>query len=83
MGTPSPRYTAEFKQKAVELYGKSGTAYAEAARGLGCDPGSLSDWMKKADAAGCAFGGNPFQVAEDPRRLKRENELPKRRTRYF
>lgn len=25
MGTPSPKYTAEFKQKAVELYRKSGT----------------------------------------------------------
>ena len=24
MGTPSPKYTAEFKQKAVELYRKSG-----------------------------------------------------------
>ena len=29
MGTPSPKYTAEFKQKAVELYRKSGTTYAE------------------------------------------------------
>ena len=29
MGNPSPRYTAEFKQKAVELYRKSGTTYAE------------------------------------------------------
>lgn len=42
MGTPSPKHTAEFKQKAVELYRKSGTTYAEVARGLGCDPGSLS-----------------------------------------
>ena len=41
MGTPSPKHTAEFKQKAVELYRKSGTTYAEVARGLGCDPGSL------------------------------------------
>ncbi len=48
MGTPSPRCTAEFKQKAIELYKKSGTTYAEVARGLGCDPGSLSDWVKRA-----------------------------------
>ena len=34
MGTSSPRYTAEFKQKAVELYKRSGTTYAEVARGL-------------------------------------------------
>ena len=53
MGAPSPRYAAEFKQEAVELYGKSGTAYAEVARGLGCDAGGLSDWVKKADAADC------------------------------
>ena len=66
MGNPSPRYTAEFKQKAVELYGKSGTTYAEAARGLDCDAGSLADWVKRAYAA------------EDLRRLKRENERFKR-----
>lgn len=78
MGAPSPRYTAEFKQKAVELYRKSGATYAEVARGLGCDPGSLSDWAKKADAAECAPGGNPFQAAEQLRRLKRENERLKR-----
>lgn len=78
MGTPSPKYTAEFKQKAVELYKKSGTTYAEVARGLGCDPGSLSDWVKKADAADCGAGDNPFRMAEDLRRLKRENERLKR-----
>ncbi len=51
MGTPSPKYTAEFKQKAVELYRKSGTTYAEVARGLGCDPRSLSDWLRKASSS--------------------------------
>lgn len=40
MGAPSPRCTAEFKQEAVELYGKSGTTYAEVARGLDCDAGA-------------------------------------------
>lgn len=34
MGAKSPRYTVEFKQKAVELYRKSGTTYAKVARGL-------------------------------------------------
>lgn len=75
---PSPRYTAEFKQKAVEPYGKSGTTYAEVARGLGCDAGSLSDWVRKADAAGPAPDADPFQMAEDLRRLKRKNERLKR-----
>ena len=78
MGRPSPRHTAEFKQRAVELYRKSGTTYAEVARGLGCDAGSLSDWAKKADAAECAPGDNPFRVAEQLRRLKKENERLKR-----
>lgn len=77
-GQSIPRYTAEFKQKAVELYRKSGTTYAGVARGLGCDAGSLSDWVRKADAAGPAVDGNPFQMAEDLRRLKRENERLKR-----
>lgn len=76
MGNPSPRYTAEFKQKAVELYGKSGTTYAEVARGPGCNAGSPADWVKKADAAGPAPDANPLQIAEDLRRLKRESERP-------
>ena len=65
MGAPSPRHTAEFKQKAVELYKKSGTTYAEVTRGPGCDAGSLSDWVKKADAADCGARDDPFQMAED------------------
>ena len=77
MGAPSPKYTAEFKQKAVELYRKSGTTYAEVARGLGCDPGSL------ADAADAAPDGNPFQMTEDLRRLKRENEIPLKASALF
>ena len=75
MGTPSPRYTAEFKEKAVELYKKSGATYTEVARGLGIDAGSLSDWVKRADAADAAGGpqgANPFELAEENRRLRRE-----------
>ena len=41
MGHPSPRYSAEFKQQAVRLYNERGTTYAEVARELGVDPGSL------------------------------------------
>lgn len=78
MGNPSPRHTAEFKQKAVELRRKSGTTYVEVARGLGCDAGRLSDWVKKADVAVPAPDANPFQMAEDLRRLKRENGRLKR-----
>ena len=45
-------------------------------RGLGVDPGSLSNWMKQADrrAEGDPRSQDPFQMAEDLRRLRRENE---------
>ena len=82
MGNPSSRYTAEFKQKAVELYRKSGTTYAEVACGLGCDPGRLSDWVRKA-AAGPAPDADPFQMAENLRRLKRENEILLKASAFF
>ena len=59
----------------MELHRKSGTTYAEVARGLECDLGSSSDWAKKVDAP---RGENLFQMAEDLRRLKRENERFKR-----
>ena len=48
------------------------------ARGLGCDPGSLSDWVRKADAADAPRSENPFQMAEALRRLRRENERLRR-----
>ena len=83
MGALSPKYTAKFKQKAVELHRKSGTTYAEVACGLGCDPGSLSDWVRKADAGGPAPDADPFQMAEDLRRLKRENEILLKASAFF
>ncbi len=78
-GHPSPRYSAGFKQQAVRLHGERGGTYAETAREPGVDPGSPSDWARRADAAQApAGGGNPFQMAEDLRRLRRENERLKR-----
>ena len=74
MEHPSPKYTAEFKQRAVELYRERGCTYAELAREPGCDAGSISDWVKRADAAGAAPDRNPFQMAEELRRLRREND---------
>ena len=78
MGHASPKYTAEFKQRAVQLYRERGGTYAEIGRELGVDPGSVSDWVKRADAAGSDPSANPFQVAEENRRLKRENERLRR-----
>ena len=47
-------------------------------QGARVDPGSVSDWVKRADAAGSDPSANPFQVAEENRRLKRENERLRR-----
>lgn len=73
MGHASPKCTAEFKQRAVQPYRERGGTYAEIGGELGVDPGSVSDWVKRADAAGSGPSANPFQVAEENRRLKREN----------
>ena len=77
-GHASPKYTAEFKQRAVQPYRERGGAYAEIGRELGVDPGSVSGWVKGADAAGPDPSANPFQVAEENRRLKSENERLRR-----
>lgn len=67
------RYTAEFKQKAVELYRASNTSYAAIAKELGIDQGSLSAWVKKADGDNAPGGKNAFQMEEELRKLKAEN----------
>ena len=78
MGHPSPKYSAELKQQAVRLCRERGGTCAETARELGVGPGSLSDWVRRADAAQAPAGDNPFQMAEGLRRLRRENERLKR-----
>ncbi len=78
MGRPCPKYAPEFKQRAVQLYRERGGTYAEIGRELGVDPGSVSDWVKKADAAQASPENNPFRVAEENRRLKREVERLRR-----
>ena len=74
MGHASPKCTAEFKQRAVQPHRERGGTCAEIGRELGVDPGSASDRVERADAAGSDPSANPFQVAEENRRLKRENE---------
>ena len=77
MGHPSPKYTAEFKQRAAGLYRERGCTHAELAREPGRDAGSISDWVKRADAAGAAPDRNPFQMAGEPRGPRRENDRPR------
>ena len=69
----STKYTPEFKEQAVALYLKSSTTYAAVARELGCDPGSLSDWIKKATDADESKENSPLQMQEEIRQLRREN----------
>ena len=85
MGNPSPRHAAEFKQKAVEPCRKSGTTYAEVARGRGGDAGSLSDWVKKPGARRqpAPDGRGPAQAEEGEQRLKRENEILLKASAFF
>ena len=78
-GYPSPRYTAEFKAKAVELYRSAGpeAACAGVARSLGCDAGPLSKWVRPAsnDQPGDPEM-NPFQIQE-------ENEILLKASAFF
>jgi transposase len=75
MANASPRYTPEFKARAVEMYRAAGpeATYAEIARDLGVDAGSLSHWVKLASNDRPDDPEmNPFQIQEENRRLKRE-----------
>ena len=78
MGTTSTRYTDEFKQVAVVLYREAGegATYAEVAKGLGVDPGTLSSRAGQADglrkrADGSPGDTNPFRLAEELRKAKK------------
>ena len=78
MGKPRPKHTAELRRRAVRLYNERGTTYAEVAREIGVDPSSLADRVGRASAAAPDAEANPFQTAEDLRRLRRENERLRR-----
>ena len=78
MGHPSPKYSAESRQQAARLYRERGGTYAEIARELGCDAGSISDRVEGADAARASPEDSPFKVAEENRRLRREVERLRR-----
>ena len=62
----------------MRLHGERDGTYAETAREPGVDPGSLSDRVKRADAAQAPAGDNPSQMAEDLRGPRRENERLRR-----
>ena len=57
---------------------RGGTACAEVAREAGVDPSGLADWVGRASAAAPDAEADPFQMAGDLRRPRRENERLKR-----
>ena len=59
-------------------YGERSGTYAEIARELGVDAGSMSDRVRRADAAQAPPEDNPFKVAEENRRPRREVERLRR-----
>lgn len=67
----------------MQLYRERKTAYAEVARELGVDPSGLADWVKRSDAAQAAPGDNPFKIAEEIRKLRREVERLGRENEIF
>ena len=83
MGHPSPKYTAEFKQRAVELYRERGCTYAELARELGCDAGSISDWVRRADASGPPPTRTPSRWPRSCAGRGARTTVSGPRTRYF
>ena len=90
MGHPSPRYTAELKQRVAGLYRERGCTYAALAREPGCDAGGIPDWVERAGAARAAPDRDPFQMAEELRgprrgndRLRTENEILLKASAFF
>ena len=78
MGKPCPKHAAEFKRRAAQPCNERGTACAEVAREAGVDPSGLADWVGRASAAAPGAEADPFQMAGDPRRPRRESERLKR-----
>jgi transposase len=50
MGSTRRAFTPEYKQNAVSLVIDSGRSIADVARGIGVNPQSLGNWVKKARA---------------------------------
>lgn len=70
-------HAPEFKRKAVQPCRSKGTSYAAVARELGCDPGSLSDWVRAADGSGCVHHSDhgAQYVSVLPSKTTRENGI--------
>jgi len=78
------RYDSEFKRNAVELLLSGGRDLKPLALELGVCPATLREWRDKYlreltdDAAETSEGLSPRQLAEELRRVRKENETLKR-----
>lgn len=87
MPRSKPPYCEEFKREAVDLFVSSGKPLKRVAEELGISANSLRAWKKELlggsvgrERAGGELpaGADPEQMAEEIRRLRRENEYLKR-----
>lgn len=83
MGHPSPKYPAEFKQQAVRPYRERGGTYAEIARELGVDAGSISDWVKRPTPRRRRQGTTPSRWPRRTGACAGRSSGSGARTRYF
>lgn len=73
------KFTAEFKQRAVDLVLKRGLSVAEASRDLGIYESSLSKWVRQAkvDQGKGPPGALTTEELQELRRLRKENRVLK------
>ena len=83
MGHPSPEYPAEFKQRAVRPHRERGGTYAEIARELGVDAGSISDWVKRPTPRRRRQGTTPSRWPRRTGACAGRSSGSGARTRYF
>lgn len=83
MGHPSPKRALEFRQRAVQPCRERGGTYADLAREIGCDAGSISDWVKKAAADPLPGRREEPQAEEGERAAGRESEMLLKASAFF
>ena len=69
----APRYSDEFKQETVRLYGTAGKSYKELGRELGVSGYSIRKWVLESQRR--AANPNAVAESEELRRLRRENRI--------
>jgi transposase-like protein len=85
------KFSAEFKDEAVQLVVQSGRPVAVVARELGIHDGTLGNWVnawkkdhpEKEEALTVVERSRLREVEEENRRLKMENEFLKKAAAFF